>query len=107
MDEVEHMAVESKKGQNLEHRASPVTVTIAIRRGICQKLVQFQVTSCGARNAKPKTTIPEQNGAPVEIEEDKTLATDKVPVKASEDEILLEKEANIEMPQMIVTAPAE
>ena len=107
-DEAEHLAVESsKKGQNPEPLASPVTVTVVIRRGTNPKLAESQVTSCGARNAKPKITTLEQNGALVKIEEDKTFTTDRVPAKASEDETLLENEANIETSQMIVTAPAE
>ena len=107
MDKVEHLVVESKKGQTLKHWASPVTVIVVIKRGTCQKPVEFHLTSYGVRNASLKITILEQNGAKEEIEEERTLATDKVPMKASEDKIVPEKEADTEMPQMIVTVPVE
>ena len=61
-DKVEHLVESRKKGQNLEPLASLVTVIVVQRRGTNLKLVESQVTSCGARSAKQEIIILEQNG---------------------------------------------
>ena len=107
MDEVEHLVVESKKGQILKHLVLVETVIDVIRKGTCLKPVEFQLPSFGVRNVSPKTITQEQNGAKEKIEYERTLATGKTPVKVTEGETAPENEADTEIPQMTVTVLAE